>query len=329
MRKTAAMVAALVIALVGVVAVPGATTAVDIGAWQLNPATGHYYRQVDNLTWVQAESYAVSVGGHLVTINDQAEQDWLSAIFTDPNLWIGMNDRAVEGSMVWSSGEQVTYTNWTVGEPNNCTFCGPPDGHGDLPQGEDAAVMNWTDPWGSIGWNDLADFGTLGAIVEVTSLPRGQVGGTVSGTAGYWVFDDPTPALARQVSVSAKGKDPVSGRWSLTYVGDKTTVAGDVTCLVVDGDQAWVAGRITSVKKNAGHQLTIGEGAFLWVRDGATAGVPDKAYAWIADPVLGQPGASVAQMEAWCLSKTGNMVDFGFPDGFTVDRGDITVQPAP
>ena len=122
--------------------------------WQHNPATGHFYKQVGPMTWAEAEAYAVSVGGHLVTINDQIEQDWLAAPFTQPKLWIGMNDRAVEGTWVWSSGEPVTYENWTPGEPNNY-------------QGEDAAVMNWTDPWGMFGWNDLPDSGTDGAIVEV------------------------------------------------------------------------------------------------------------------------------------------------------------------
>ncbi len=311
MRRAMAVVVGFVLAFAGVVAVPGAATAFDVGAWQLNPTTGHYYRQVDNLTWVQAESYAVSVGGHLVTINDVAEQVWLAATFTERNLWIGFNDRAMEGTWVWSSDEPVTYTNWLPGEPNNCGFWTP-----EVPvcQDENAAVMNYT---GQGGWNDLPENGLLGAIVEVASLPRGPVGGTVTGTYHYWVFDDPTPARGRQVSVSAIGTDPLQGRWSLTYPETKASVSGDVTCVVVDGDQAWVAGRITSMNKNVDPEL-IGEGLFLWVRDGAAAGVPDKAYSWIGDP--GQP---LAEMEAWCLSKQSN----GPPDGWTVDRGNITVRP--
>lgn len=317
MRKTAAAVAAFVMAFAGVVAVPGAATALDAGQWQLNRATGHYYRQVDNVTWAQAETYAVSVGGHLVSINNQAEQDWLMTNFTLSGLWIGFNDRAVEGTWVWSSGEPVTYTDWVPLEPNNCTFCGPPDGNGPLPQGEDAAVMNWTDPAGSVGWNDLADVGRHQAIVEATILPKGPVGGVVSGSYRYQTG----PGSVRQVSVTARGTDPVSGRWSFTNVGAKVSVAGDVTCLVVDGDEAWVAGRITSLNKNVDPEL-IGEGAFLWVRDGTAAGVPDRAFTWIADP-----GQSLADMEAWCWAKdTSIMGDLGAPDGFTVDRGDVTVR---
>jgi len=177
-RKTAAIVAALMIALTGVVVVPGAATALDVGQWQRNKVTGHFYKQVDGLTWADAETYAVSVGGHLVTINDAAEQAWLERTFTQPDtgtsgqplvtLWIGMNDRAVEGTWVWSSGEAATYTRWLSGEPNNCTWC---DSSGSLPQGEDAAVMNFSDPTGIVGWNDLADFGRHSGIVEVTRRP--------------------------------------------------------------------------------------------------------------------------------------------------------------
>jgi hypothetical protein len=136
--------------------------------WQHNPVTGHYYEQVGPRQWADAEAYAVAVGGHLVTINDPAEQGWLAATFTDPNLWIGMNDLAVEGSWVWSSGEPVTYSNFTPDEPNNCTRCGPPDGTGAYPAGEDVAVMNWTSPWAGVGWNDLGDWAHASAIIEVT-----------------------------------------------------------------------------------------------------------------------------------------------------------------
>ena len=51
--------------------------------------------------------------------------------------WIGLNDRSVEGTFVWSNGEAVTYTNWTAGEPNNSG-------------NEDCAHI-----WSSGTWNDI------------------------------------------------------------------------------------------------------------------------------------------------------------------------------
>jgi hypothetical protein len=123
--------------------------AVDVAqsAPVLNPANLHWYDIVpsgDNGSWDNAESNAQALGGHLVTINDLAEETWLRATFgADIRYWIGFNDAAVEGTWVWASGEPVTYTNWDEDEPNNSM---PPD------IGEDYAVINWNYDTG--GWND-------------------------------------------------------------------------------------------------------------------------------------------------------------------------------
>ncbi len=49
--------------------------------WQHNPANGHEYlwSGQDGRSWAEAEAAAVSLGGHLVTVNDEAEMDWLVA----------------------------------------------------------------------------------------------------------------------------------------------------------------------------------------------------------------------------------------------------------
>lgn len=74
--------------------------------------------------WTLAESKAVSLGGHLVTINDAVEDAFLYNTFTqsgplERGLWIGFNDLSTDGEFVWSSGEASAYTNWTPGEPSN------------------------------------------------------------------------------------------------------------------------------------------------------------------------------------------------------------------
>jgi hypothetical protein len=162
MRRAAGMAAAFVLAFGGGFATPGQAAAFDLGGWQFNAATGHYYAQVDGTTWFGAEAVASGHGGHLVTINDEAEQDWLSATFTQDNLFIGFNDRAEEGVWVWTSAEPVTYTNWTPGEPNDWQEWFP---------GEDVAVMNWRDEGGHLGWNDLneGEPGFVSSIIEMES----------------------------------------------------------------------------------------------------------------------------------------------------------------
>ena len=45
--------------------------------WAGNPANGHWYLLTPAMSWEDAQEYAVSLGGHLVAINDSQEQNWL------------------------------------------------------------------------------------------------------------------------------------------------------------------------------------------------------------------------------------------------------------
>ena len=101
-------------------------------------------------TWLNSEATAVALGGHLVTINDQAEQDLLYDLFGTDAFRIGFTDQEVEGQWEWISGEPVTYTNWQLGEPN------------DAGGNEDYSRMDYR------GWNDNDGVTyLLPAIVEI------------------------------------------------------------------------------------------------------------------------------------------------------------------
>lgn len=113
----------IVVSLVSAVAFAGRANATVIGGPIANPANGHNYLLLDAASWTASEAEAITLGGHLATINDAGEQDWVWSTFgsfggVDRNLWIGLNDADAEGTFVWSSGEPVTYTNWGAGEPN-------------------------------------------------------------------------------------------------------------------------------------------------------------------------------------------------------------------
>ena len=66
---------------------------------------------VEGPTWQEAEANAVALGGHLVTINDAEENEWINNTFgryaTFDNglgLMIGYTDQVEEGSWEWASG---------------------------------------------------------------------------------------------------------------------------------------------------------------------------------------------------------------------------------
>jgi hypothetical protein len=120
--------------------------------WQVNPANGHLYKLVGPGTWQDCENLAMAMGAHLVTINNNAEQQWLVNTFgNSERYYIGYTDAGQEGTWRWVSGETADYTNWAPGEPNN--YGG----------GENYSAMNW-DSQGR--WNDLSGSDSYRGIIE-------------------------------------------------------------------------------------------------------------------------------------------------------------------
>jgi hypothetical protein len=126
-------------------------------AWLQNPSNGHYYILTNSGTWNEAEAEAVAAGGHLVTVNDATENQWLLDTFGDENRWIGLHQPAgssePDGGWTWSSGESVTYTNWCSSEPND-------DG------GEHWAEMKGWASYCFGRWNDLGPTNVMRGIIE-------------------------------------------------------------------------------------------------------------------------------------------------------------------
>jgi PKD repeat protein len=113
--------------------VVGRLTAQVVAGPIVNPATGHAYWLLAPNDWTSSESQAVALGGHLATINDQAEQDWVVAEFgsyggMNRELWIGFRSTTTPtpaSAYSWVSGEPTTFTNWAAPEPNDPQF--PPE----------------------------------------------------------------------------------------------------------------------------------------------------------------------------------------------------------
>ena len=90
----------------------------------INPSNNHRYELITCGTWSLCRDAAIAKGGNLVTIRNQAENDWLTTTLIqqakpDFAVWIGFTDAGHEGNWTWASGEVKPYSNWYPGEPNN------------------------------------------------------------------------------------------------------------------------------------------------------------------------------------------------------------------
>lgn len=145
------------------------------------------------MTWTKAESYAVKMGGHLVSIGGAKENSFIAdtllpaAGLAQFPVWHGLNDAGVQTMFAWASGEPVGYTNWNPGEPSQFG-------------GENHAIMNWRKAYNGgtpYTWDDTLDSGTTG------------YGGMTDGPYHGIIEVDPGSAPATTVTWMA-GRDMVA-----------------------------------------------------------------------------------------------------------------------
>lgn len=80
----------------------------------------HCYKLfTEKKNWISAQEFCRSLGGHLVTISSEAENNFVTSILDGSAAMIGLSDAETEGTMVWVTNEAVVYTNFSSGEPNN------------------------------------------------------------------------------------------------------------------------------------------------------------------------------------------------------------------
>lgn len=87
---------------------------------------GHTYKAIVNssiTTWKDAQAYCQSLGGHLATISDSGENDFVYELIkkeTDVSRFrLGGYYTSLTDSWAWVDGTEFSYTNWSTDQPDN------------------------------------------------------------------------------------------------------------------------------------------------------------------------------------------------------------------
>ncbi|KAF7668435.1 hypothetical protein LDENG_00014620 [Lucifuga dentata] len=85
------------------------------------PYNGHcFHLHRTQKTWSDAQLECRKEGGDLVSIRNVEDQSFVTSQLgyaSNDELWIGLNDKQMEGLFVWSDNSPVTFTSWEFGEP--------------------------------------------------------------------------------------------------------------------------------------------------------------------------------------------------------------------
>jgi len=126
----------------------------------------HYYCSTQTASWENAKTTCENNGGNLAVINDQDENTFLASLLTTQSAWIGLSDIDTEGNFEWVNGDNLNFTNWYPGQPNNYN------------NNQDYVELLNTGQW-----NDQYNTYNLEYIMELPGcLNVTQIDGPISGT---------------------------------------------------------------------------------------------------------------------------------------------------
>jgi len=110
----------------------------------------YYYCSFARTTWSRAKREAEGVGGHLAVITSREENDFLSRRLIERRAYIGLSDSREEGTFEWVTGEDLSFTRWKQGQPDDM-------------DGEDFAELNSQGYWYDVDGTERLEF-----VVELT-----------------------------------------------------------------------------------------------------------------------------------------------------------------
>ncbi|XP_044179849.1 uncharacterized protein LOC122961271 isoform X2 [Acropora millepora] len=70
-------------------------------------------------SWLRAQSNCSTMSSNLVTVQNQEKNVYIQHRHNGERSWIGLNDRSVEGSFVWTNKEISSFRFWAPRQPND------------------------------------------------------------------------------------------------------------------------------------------------------------------------------------------------------------------
>lgn len=291
----------------------------------LNPANGFHYQVIDapGITWNQAMIDAAAMTyqgtqGHLATLTDQAENDFVYTLGDVHYRYIGgfqnlSSPTYVEpgGGWEWITGETWSYSNWWLpNEPNNTGPAGA----------EDFLELLNTAQFGNT-WNDTGNDHANGYIVEFETGP-------VAAPGTPYCFGDATGAACPCSAFGAAGQGcantggigatlVASGSASVsndTFQLDISGVPGSKPGLVLKGDNQVAApagdGILCTVGGSQRSQVQVtsaGSTTFTHFKGAAFGSVANIGAAtnfqfWYRDPSNSCSGAGFNFTNGWTVN---------------------------
>lgn len=125
-KKAFALLLTLCVTVTGVAANPtGAMAASKKKITGASEYGNHYYKVYDSgLSWEDAEKYCNAMGGHLVTITSQGEQNFVKKLISSHgrnSYWLGAHADK-KGNWKWVTREKFSYSNWQPGQPDDYKY---------------------------------------------------------------------------------------------------------------------------------------------------------------------------------------------------------------
>ena len=189
----------------------------------------NYYLSEIPGSWTEADSICNANGGHLVTISDSIENNFIYSISSEYYIWIGLYQNLNSptfsepiGGWEWVTGESLNYTNWNSNEPNN----------GGVFNEENNALMYSSSTNNPGSWNDAYDTDDTNYTPENQNI--------------YFVMEIP------QVSTNSNGCDSVAVL-NLTINQADTSYTNVTTCdsYLWDGVTYTTSGSYSNTYTNA------------------------------------------------------------------------------